>query len=390
MRCAVVTTSRADYGLLRWPMHAIGASGKLELLTVVGGSHLSSRHGMTVREIRADGFEIAAEVDHIVDDMSDVGVATSMGLALSGFAKTYDALKPDLVIVLGDRFEVYAAVAAATILRRPVAHLCGGDVTEGAYDDAFRHGISKAASLHFPSTTEAAQRLKQMGEPSERIFMVGSPGLDALHRISWRDRATTFAEIGLRPRKRNVIVTYHPVTREPGAGEQQIRALTDALSAYGDDIGIVFTGVNADSEGDRLAAHIQTYAAGRENVRLVLSLGQTGYLNAVRHMDAVVGNSSSGLYEVPSLGIPTVNIGNRQAGRLKAASVIDTPGTDATSIQAALEEAFRLYCSQVTNPYGDGHSSGRIVAALEQFSANPKALLRKSFIDLPTASDPTS
>ena len=385
MRCAVVTTSRADYGLLRWPMHAISASDNLELLTVVGGSHLSSRHGMTIREVRADGFEVAAEVDHIIDDMSDVGIAESMGLALSGFAKAYDVLKPDLVIVLGDRFEVYAAVAAATIMRLPIAHLCGGDVTEGAYDDAFRHGISKAASLHFPSNTDAARRLKQMGEPSDRIFMVGSPGLDALHQIAWIDRAAAFAEIGLRPRKRNVIVTYHPVTREPGAGKLQIQALTDALSVYGDDLGIVFTGVNADSEGDRLAAHIQTYAAGRDNVRLVLSLGQTGYLNAARHMDAVVGNSSSGLYEVPSLGVPTVNIGNRQAGRLKAASVIDTPGTDAGSIQAALEDAFCLDCSQVINPYGDGRSSARIVAALEQFRANPGALLRKSFIDQPPA-----
>ncbi len=381
MRCAFVTTSRADFGLLRWPIHAAAASPRLDVLIIAGGTHFSSHHGMTKHEIEAEGFQIAGQVEHLVEGTSDIAVATSMGRATIGFARQFEALSPDLAIVLGDRYEVFAAVSAATVMRIPVAHLCGGDVTEGAYDEAFRHGISKAAALHFPTHAAAARRLAQMGEPADRIHLVGSTGLDALHHIAWKDRDAVFQELNLAPRKHNVIVTLHPPTRIPGAAQIEIRAMVDALASFGDELGIVFTGINADSEADLVAAEIEPFAKGRANVRLTKSLGQTGYLNAVRQMDAVVGNSSSGLYEAPSLKVPTVNIGDRQSGRPKASSVIDTPGS-AVAIRSAIEAAFQLDCSATVNPYGDGHSSERIVRVLEQIS-NPRELVRKTFVDLP-------
>jgi UDP-N-acetylglucosamine 2-epimerase (non-hydrolysing)/GDP/UDP-N,N'-diacetylbacillosamine 2-epimerase (hydrolysing) len=379
MKCAVVTTSRADYGLLKWLVAELKTSLTLTCQLVVSGTHLQDAHGMTVREIEADGNAISARVLMDMGAGQDTQVAQSMAEGLSGFATAFEALQPDIVILLGDRYEVYAAMSTATVMRLPVAHLCGGDVTEGAYDEVFRHAISKAASLHFPSNPESAIRLQQLGEPAERIHMVGSTGLDGLHHMEWLDRDTLFERLNFTPQARNIVVTHHPVTREKGGAAGEITQVLAGLDSFGPDLGIIFTGVNADSEGDVIQSAIVKFCADRPNAQSYASLGQNLYLQTVRQADAVVGNSSSGLYEVPSLRVPTVNIGNRQAGRLQASSVFNTPA-DAGSIAETLACAFAADVSQVTNPYGDGHSSARIVRVLEA-QTDARALLQKSFVD---------
>ena len=250
MKCAVVTTSRADYGLLKWLVAELKTSLTLTCQLVVSGTHLQDAHGMTVREIEADGNAISARVLMDMGGGQDTQVAQSMAEGLSGFATAFEALQPDIVILLGDRYEVYAAMSTATVMRLPVAHLCGGDVTEGAYDEVFRHAISKAASLHFPSNPESAIRLQQLGEPAERIHMVGSTGLDGLHHMEWLDRDTLFERLNFTPQARNIVVTHHPVTREKGGAAGEITQVLAGLDSFGPDLGIIFTGVNADSEGD--------------------------------------------------------------------------------------------------------------------------------------------
>lgn len=379
MLCALVTSSRADFGLLRPLMHRITSSKDLELAVIASGTHLAPHHGMTIREIEAEGFPVAGTVEMVIDSASDCGIAQSMGLGLICMGREYARIRPELVILLGDRYEILAAASAATLMRIPIAHLCGGDVTQGAYDDAFRHSISKMSALHFPSNPESARRLEQIGEPSDRIFMFGSTGLDILQDLEWLSRDEVFARLGLQPRRHNIVVTFHPTTRLPGQSGQQVRALTSALEYFGDDLGIVFTGVNADSEANEVGREIADFVDRRSNALIHKSLGQTLYLNTVRQMNAVVGNSSSGLYEAPSLQVPTVNIGDRQSGRPRAKSVLDV-APDVEAIRNAITLAFSMDCSAVANPYGTGDASRRIVSTLEVHQ-DRKWLLSKSFVD---------
>lgn len=377
MVITVVSSSRADFGLLLPVIRAIDASATLQVRVVATGSHLEAVHGNTVDEMRRH-VRVDAEVPLALDEDTSDGIGRSMGRALASFPSVFRELGTDLVLVLGDRFEILAVVESALISRLPVAHLCGGDVTEGAWDDAIRHAITKMSHLHFPTNVDARRRVIQMGEQPENVHDVGSPGLDAILALDRLGRDELEATLpGFRFRGTNLLVTYHPETLDFGDGLARLDALLAALDGLGPDTGIVFTMPNADLGGSALGERTRTWCDARENAVAYTSLGQRRYLSLMGEVDAVVGNSSSGLYEAPSFGIPTVNVGSRQAGRLRATSVFDVE-PDADAILATLREALATDCSQTVNPYGDGQSAARITAVLEGVS-DPRALLVKSF-----------
>jgi UDP-hydrolysing UDP-N-acetyl-D-glucosamine 2-epimerase len=345
----------------------------------VTGQHLSD-DGHSLAAMGIDGFPPDHRVDmRLGDDDGDAAIAAATGRCLAGFGAILAAVRPDLVLVLGDRYEIHAGVTAALLARVPVAHLCGGDVTEGAMDDSLRHSITKMSSLHFVTNAEAAARIVQLGEAPDHVFNVGSPGLDRIRDVDLLDRETLFAQLGLAPRQRNLLVTFHPVTWATQS-DRQCRSMLDALSGF-DDIGLIFTGSNADPGARAIDRMVEAFAASHPHAVFHRSLGSRCYFSALAAVDAVVGNSSSGLYEAPSFAVPTVNIGDRQARRPRAASVIDcAPATDA--IAGAIHAALAMDCTAVVNPYGDGHAAERIVAALAAID-DPARLVRKSFRDLP-------
>ncbi len=382
-RICVVTGSRAEYGLLYWVLHDLRADPAFELQLVVTGSHLSDAHGGTVEVIEADGFDIDRRVAIPLDDDSAAGVARATGLALIGLSQAFAALEPDLVLVLGDRYEILAAATAALLHRIPLAHIAGGDITEGAIDESMRHAITKMAHLHLVTNEEAAGRVRQMGEDPARVIVVGSPGLDQLRRTPLLDRDELERALGSPLGRRNLLVTFHPVTLAADDGMSQFEALLAALAATDTDTSLWITRPNADTGGRAISARLDAFAAAHATrVRVFDSLGQRRYLSLMAYANAVVGNSSSGLYEAPSLQVPTVNIGERQHGRLAADSVLHC-APEREAITAALSRAYTLDCRGTVNPYGDGRSAARIIDALR---ARPPraALLRKPFHDTRT------
>ena len=380
MDVCIVTGSRAEYGLLRPVMEAVAACDDLTLHVAVTGTHLEAAHGRTVDRITDDGFAIAVEVPAAMHDDSSAGIARSMALTTEGFARAFQSLAPDLVLVLGDRFEILAVTQAALVCRLPIAHLCGGDVTEGAWDDAIRHAITKMAHLHFVTNADAARRVRQLGERADRVHDVGSPGIDAIRTLELIEGDALNAALGFRMRVRNVLVTYHPETLALDDGIARLDALLAALESLGPDVGVIVTMPNADLGGTAMADRTRAWATGRPNVACYPSLGQRRYLSTMAAVDAVVGNSSSGLYEAPSFFVPTVNIGARQDGRLRASTVLDCP-PERGAIEHAIRRAFDLDTIGAHTPYGDGHAAERIVAVLRSIE-DPRALLRKGFVDL--------
>ena len=379
----VITGTRAEYGLLRWVMEGIRQSLYLELQVIATGMHLSPEFGLTVRAIEDDGFRVDRKVEMLLSSDTAVGVTKSMGLGMIGFADALAELRPDLVLVLGDRYEIFAAAAAAMIARLPIAHLHGGETTEGAFDEAIRHSITKMAHLHFVAAEDYRRRVIQLGEQPERVFCVGGLGVDNIQRLELLDRPALEAAINFQLGPRNLLITFHPVTLEHNTSAQQMQEL---LTALGDlkDTHLIFTMPNADTEGRVLFQQIQDFCATHPQARAYTSLGQLRYLSCLRHVDGVVGNSSSGLTEAPSFSKGTVNIGDRQKGRLRAASVIDCEPR-AAAIAEALNQlfspGFQAQLTEVTNPYGAGGASAAIVALLEQ--ADLRSLLKKRFYDFP-------
>jgi UDP-N-acetylglucosamine 2-epimerase (non-hydrolysing)/GDP/UDP-N,N'-diacetylbacillosamine 2-epimerase (hydrolysing) len=339
--------------------------------------HLSTEFGLTYKTIEQDGFKIDAKVEMLLSSDTPVGIAKSIGLGVIGFADALELLKPDILVLLGDRFEILAAAQAALIALIPLAHIAGGDTTEGAFDEAIRHSITKMAHFHFVTSAVAAQRVKQLGEAPEQIFMVGSPGLDHINRSTFLDRPQLETTLDFTFRDKNILVTFHPVTLEHQSTKVQFEELLTALSNLGPDVGIIITRPNADTGGAVINTMIDTFIAKHNNAKAYTSLGQQRYLSCLAVVDMVVGNSSSGLYEAPSFKIPTINIGERQKGRLQAESVVNcTP--KASEIEKAIKAAFSMDCSAVTNPYGEGNSSPKIVAALKTVP-DLKKLLKKRF-----------
>lgn len=378
-RICVVTGSRAEYGLLYWVLHDLRADPAFELQIVVSGMHLAPAFGHTVDEIEKDGFAIARKVDMLVAGDSPAAIAKSIGLGVIGMAEALEHLKPEIVVVLGDRFEIFAAAQACLVLNIPLAHIAGGDTTEGAIDEAMRHAISKMAHVHFATNAGSAERLRQLGEDPAQIYVVGSPGLDHLRRRPLLDRAMLEGALGAPLGRSNLLVTFHPVTLDERAGLGAFDALLQALDDAAADATLWCSRPNADTGGRAIAARLDAWAAQRKGrVHVFASLGQLCYLSLMAQVDAVVGNSSSGLYEAPSFGVTTVDIGERQRGRLAAASVLRCEATR-EAITAALARALALdRRPDVVNPYGDGDSARRIVDVLRRLPA-PSSLLRKTF-----------
>jgi UDP-N-acetylglucosamine 2-epimerase (non-hydrolysing)/GDP/UDP-N,N'-diacetylbacillosamine 2-epimerase (hydrolysing) len=361
-------------------MDAARREPAFRLRIIVTGMHLAPQFGLTWREIEKDGFSIDARVDLGLAGDRAADVTRSLGRGVMGFADVLERFRPDLLVLLGDRYEILAAAQAALIARVPVAHIAGGDVTEGAFDDAIRHSITKMAHLHFVTNADAARRVRQLGEDPSAIHAVGSPGIDVISRMKLLDLPALERELGFTFRERNLLVTFHPATLDDQPADAQFRELLVALDRLGNGVGVLFTLPNADPDGQAVIDRIGEYTASRPHTKAFASLGQLRYLSAVARVDAVVGNSSSGLYEVPSFRKPTVNIGDRQKGRLQASSVINCrPAAD--DIEMAVRRAFTLDCSGAVNPYGDGRSAERIIAALKAVPDFSK-LLRKRFFDL--------
>ena len=385
-KICVVTGSRADYGLLRWLMEEIRAADALTLQLVATGAHLAKRHGETFREIENDGFVIDEKADIGIAGDGSLEVARAAGLAVHKLAQGFDRLAPHIVVVLGDRYEILAAAFAATLTRIPVAHIHGGEITEGAIDDAMRHAITKMAHLHFVSTDEHARRVIQLGEAPDRVFRVGALAVDAVARHTLLSRDELASELDLRIEHPLFLVTTHPATLGEGDTETAIAALLQALNAF-PEARVIFTGVNADPGNRLIHAAVTAFAEARpDRVRHFESLGQRRYLSVMALADVVLGNSSSGIFEAPLLKVPSVNIGNRQQGRPRTDSIIDG-AEDAAAIRTAIETAlspeFRARARTVVSPYGTDGVAERIAENLE--SVDLETLVRKRFHDLSVA-----
>jgi GDP/UDP-N,N'-diacetylbacillosamine 2-epimerase (hydrolysing) len=382
-KICVFTGSRAEYGLLKSLMQQIDQDPCLHLQTLVGGMHLSPEFGLTFREIEQDGFAIDEKVELLLSSDSPIGICKSTGLGLIGFGEALERLSPDLLVVLGDRFETWAVCAAALFIRIPIAHLHGGEKTEGAADEAIRHGITKMSHLHFVTTEDYRRRVIQLGEQPERVFNVGAPGVESINKLTLLDRSALEAEIGFNLGPQNALVTFHPVTLETATAESQFGQLLAALADL-PELHLIFTRANADTDGRIINQMIDDFVAKRSDSAAVFSsLGQLRYLSAMKQVDVVLGNSSSGIIEAPSFGVPTVNIGARQHGRVRAASVIDCM-PEKLAIREALDKAlsktFKNMAATVDNPYDGSDTSLRIKECIKEVNLQDT---RKAFFDLP-------
>jgi GDP/UDP-N,N'-diacetylbacillosamine 2-epimerase (hydrolysing) len=380
-RIAAVTVSRSDYGIYYPLLRTIHAEPDCELLLIVAGAHLSSRFGNTVREIEKDGCAVAARVPMLLADDSPGAVAMSAGIGVMNFANAYTALRPDLLLLLGDRVEMLAAALAAVPLRIPIGHIHGGELTLGAIDDGMRHAISKLSHLHFVSTATYGDRLRQMGEERERIFVTGSPVIDGIMQESPVPQAELEAEIGM-PLSGALLSTFHPATLDQEDAGRQVDRLLEGLAGF--DNPLVFTYPGADAGYGAIVERVEAFVARTPRARLFINLGHRKYHSLLRYVTAMVGNSSSGMIEAASFRLPVVNIGDRQAGRLRSANVIDVPchgEAIARGIERALDPGFRKSIADMCSPFGDGDASRKIVQVLK--TAPLTEILRKRFCDLP-------
>ena len=382
-KICVITGTRAEFGLLRCLMEAIKGHSDLSLQVVATGMHLSPEFGSTYLEIEEAGFDIDARVEMLLSADTNTAIIKSMGLGLIGFADVYERLEPDILVVLGDRFEIFAAVSAATIFGIPVAHLHGGETTEGAFDEAIRHSITKMSHLHFVAATEYRRRVIQLGEHPERVFNVGGMGIDAVKRIKLLKRNELERSLDFTFGESNLLITFHPVTLEGDASSAaQMRALLTALNEL-ENTSLIFTMPNADTGGRGLAALVQNFVEKRRSAKVYTSLGQLRYFSTLSQVDGVVGNSSSGLLEAPSFKIGTVNIGDRQKGRLKSQSVIDcAPSSESilTALKRLYSSDFKANLATAENPYGNGGASEVIVKVLAEYPL--ENIRKKQFYNL--------
>ena len=382
-KICVVTGSRAEYGLLRYLMKEIQVSSEFELQIIATGMHLSPEFGLTYQEIEKDRFVINEKVEMLLASDTSSAISKSTGLGIIGFSDSYNSLKPDLIIVLGDRYEILAAVIAALFAKIPIAHIHGGETTQGAYDEAIRHSITKMAWWHFVAAKEYQKRVVQLGEDPARVFNVGGLGVDAIKKTKLLSKKELIKNTGIQFRKKNLLVTYHPVTLEKQTSQKHFQVLLDVLQEL-KNVYLIFTMPNADSDGRIIKKMINEFTDNnKERSISFTSMGRLKYLSTLQFVDGVIGNSSSGLAEAPTFKVGTINIGDRQKGRLKADSVIDCKPTKA-SIKQAIEtlysEDFRNILPAVQNPYGKGNASDKIMKILREVKIPEQ--LKKEFYDL--------
>ena len=381
-KICIITGTRAEYGLLRWVMQGIKDDAELTLQIIATGMHLSPEFGLTYKAIEQDGFKIDRKVEMLTSSDTAVGIAKSMGLGLIGFADALHELQPDLIVVLGDRFEIFSAVSAALVARIPVAHIHGGEATEGLIDEAIRHSITKMSQLHFVAAEAYRQRVIQLGEQPDRVFLVGGLGIDNIKRLQLLDRATLETSLDFKLGVKNLLITFHPVTLETATAANQMQELLAALAQL-KDTQLIFTLPNADTDGRTLIEMVQNFVKQHTNARAYTSLGQLRYLSCIAQVDGVLGNSSSGLAEVPSFKKGTINIGDRQRGRLQAESVINCEpiqGSIASALVQLYSADFQAHLHKVTNPYGEGGASEVIVSTVKAVSLD--GILKKRFYDV--------
>lgn len=380
-KIGVVTSSRADYGIYRSVLEKIQRDSHLELLLFVTGMHLSGDYGNSVDMIEQDGFPIVARVDVLLSDTPG-DIARAMGKGTMGFAKVFEESRPDILLVLGDRFEMHAAAVAAIPFGIPIAHIHGGELTYGAFDEYFRHSLTKLSDLHFASIQVYANRIKQMGEQEDRVFVVGAPGLDYLQAFESYSSEELEKEYNIDLSRPALLVTFHPVTMEQEKTQEYIENLLGALEGFS-QYSIIFTQPNADPNNHLIFQSIKAFLDNHKNAFRVDNFGQKGYFSMMKEAKAMVGNSSSGIIEAASFQLPVVNIGTRQEGRVRARNVIDVGyfvDEIKKGIAAALAEDFKSSLSDVVNPYGDGKACGKIVAILDEI--NLQEVKHKNFRDI--------
>lgn len=380
----MVTGTRAEYGLMYWLLKFLSEEKDITLQLIVTGMHLSPEFGLTYKEIENAGFKIDKKIEMLLSSDSEIGISKSMGLAQISFSEAYKELQPDMLVVLGDRFEIFSAASAAMIARIPISHIHGGETTEGAVDESIRHAITKMSHLHFTATELYRKRVVQMGEDAQRVFNVGTPGLDNVYRTELLDRKEFEEAIGFRLGKKNLLITFHPVTLENNTSQKHFEEILHAVSKM-EETHFIFTKPNSDTNGRILIQLIDDFVAQNPKRSCsFVSLGHLRYLSAMKHVDVVLGNSSSGLTEAPSFKVATVDIGDRQKGRIKAESVISCEPKEESiteALQLALSTDFQKKLKEVKNPYGEGGASEKIVEILKDYDFSE--ILKKKFVDLP-------
>lgn len=381
----VITGTRAEYGLLKELLFRLRDDSRFQLTLVVTGSHLIEKFGNTQKEIMEDGFVDYIKIPIPLEDDSKPGMARAAGIAMERFAEFFAGYKPDICIVLGDRFEIFAAVSAAHLIGIPVAHISGGDVTEGAVDDAMRHCITKLSSLHFPGCEQSARRIIQMGEQPARVFNVGEPGVENCLKVTCMSRMSLADNLSFDGIMGDyAVVTFHPVTMEDSTAAYQLHELICAMEEFS-DMSYIITKANADAEGRIVNDIWQREAARHRNWKLVSSLGVVRYLSTVKYAKVVIGNSSSGIFEAPAMGTPTVNIGDRQKGRMLSESIVNClPEQEkiAASIRQVLEDGFQQRAKKITSLYGDGTTSEQIVRHIIEYLDEKGKTIEKGFYDI--------
>jgi len=381
-KICVVTGTRAEYGLLRWVMQSIKDDPELALQIVATGMHLSPEFGETYREIEGDGFQIDRKIEMLLSSDTPSSISKSMGLGLIGFSDAFSQLQPDLIVVLGDRFEIFSAVSAALIACIPVAHIHGGETSQGVYDEALRHSITKMSHIHFVAAEEYRIRVIQLGECPKNVFLVGGLGVDNIKRLQLLDRDALESSLKLKFGLKNLLITFHPATLEATSAKRQMQELLNALVDF-QDTQLIFTLPNADSSGRELMAMVKDFVDQNPNAYAFTSLGYLNYLSCMAQVDGVVGNSSSGLLEAPTFKKGTINIGDRQRGRLQSESVINCePSRNdiALALKLLYSSEFQAGLSKVSNPYEQENSSAKVVEILKK---HPIAgITKKSFYDV--------
>lgn len=381
----IITGTRAEYGLLCPLIEKINKDDKLNLQLVVTGMHLSPEFGLTYKQIEEDGYKIDEKVEILLSSDTSIAISKSMGLAMISFSEVFDRLKPDMVVVLGDRYEIFSAVSVANISRIPVCHLHGGETTEGAFDENLRHSITKMSYLHFTSTEEYRKRVIQLGESRDRVFNVGAIGIENIKKMNLLSKEELEKSIDFKLDKKYAIVTFHPVTLENNTAKNQFKELLLSIDST-KDLKVIFTKANSDTDGRIINKMIDEFVlTDKERFISFTSMGSLRYLSAIKYSNVVIGNSSSGIVEVPSFNKPTINIGDRQKGRIQAKSIINCEPVKndiEKAIDKALSDEFLENIKDIKNPYGDGNVSNKIMEKIKYFLENDKINLKKKFYDL--------
>lgn len=384
-KVCIVTGTRAEYGLLVPIIEKIKNDSDLELQLVVTGMHLSSEFGLTYNQIENDGYKIDEKVEVLLSSDTSAGVSKSMGLAMISFSETFQRLNPDIVVILGDRYEMFSVASVCSILKIPIAHLHGGETTEGAFDECFRHSITKMSYLHFTSTDEYRKRVIQLGENPDRVFNVGAIGIENIKNMKLLSKKELEESINFNLDKKYALVTFHPTTLENNTSENQFKNLLDAIIEI-KDLNIIFTKANSDTDGRIINKMIDEFIIKDiEKYISFTSMGSLRYLSAMKYCSVVIGNSSSGIIEAPSFKVPTINIGDRQKGRIQASSVINCePNKEdiKNAINKGMSEDFLESIKYIKNPYGEGEVSDKIINKIKHFLYDDKINLKKKFYDL--------